>query len=52
MVVSFEALDHVTRMALPVVELAICCHCVDKVGSSVLHSDGVSVIVYKGKCQL
>jgi hypothetical protein len=46
-VIPLEALDHVTRMTLPVVELAVGCHCVDKVRSSVLHSDCVSVVVYK-----
>jgi hypothetical protein len=50
-VVSLEALDHVARMALPMVELAVCCHCVDKMGSSVLHRDGVSVIICTGNCQ-
>lgn len=46
-VISLETLDHVAGMTLPVVELAVCCHCVDKVRSSVLHSDCVSVVIYK-----
>jgi hypothetical protein len=50
-VISLEALDHVARMTLPVVELAICCHCVDEVRSSVLHSNSVSVIICTENCQ-
>ena len=49
-VISLEALDHVARMTLPVVELAICCHCVDEMGTSVLDSDGISVVICEEMC--
>jgi hypothetical protein len=51
-VISLEALDHVARMTLPVVELAVCCHRVDKMRTSVLDSDGVSVVICEEECQL
>ena len=44
-IVSFEAFDHITRMTAPLIDLAVRLHCVYKMRTSILNSDGVTVIV-------
>jgi len=44
-IIALEAFHHVTRAALPLVDLSVCSHGVDKVRATILDSDGVAMTV-------